>query len=228
MTTDRDRCAVKAERYRITGEWLDVRQTNVLYKCLKHMRKRLLPLLVLAAAAGAAVYAYQRIRPEPLVLTGIVTTNDVIVGPQISGQIAQLLVNDGDTVKKDQLVAVISPDELKADTTYFSQNVAGLSSQVRESEAALRFQERQVGDQIRQAESTLASIEAQVSAAAADLEQAQLTYTRTQNLARQNVASAQELDQARTAVATAQAKLDALKKQVDAQRATLAMAHSNA
>src|SRR4051812_10846235 len=192
------------------------------------MRKRLLTLLVLAGAAGAAAYAYQRIEPAPLVLTGIVTTNDVIVGPQISGQIAQLLVNDGDTVKKDQLVAVISPDELKADTTYFSQNVAGLSSQVRESEAALRFQERQVGDQIRQAESTLASIEAQVSAAAADLEQAQLTYTRTQNLARQNVASAQELDQARTAVATAQAKLDALKKQVDAQRATVAMAHSNA
>jgi len=65
-------------------------------------------------------------------------------------------------------------------------------------------------------------------AAAADLEQAQLTFTRTQNLARQNVASAQELDQARTAVAAAQAKLDALKKQVDAQRATVAMAHSNA
>src|SRR3954468_1793972 len=186
------------------------------------MHKRLLPLLVLAAA-GAGAYAYQRIGPAPLVLTGIVTTNDVIVGPQISGQIAQLLVTDGDTVKKDQLVAVIAPDELKADTTYFSQNVAGLSSQVRESEAALRFQERQVGDQIRQAESTLASVEAQVAAAAADLEKAQLTYTRTQNLARQNVASAQELDQARTAVATTQAKLDALKKQVDAQRSAVAM-----
>jgi HlyD family secretion protein len=192
------------------------------------MRKRLATLLVLAAAAGAAVYAYRRMPPAPLVLTGIVTTNDVIVGPQISGQIAQLTVDDGDTVKKDQLVAVIAPDELKADTTYFSQNVEGLSSQVRESEAALRFQERQVGDQIRQAESTLASIEAQVAAGSADLEQAQLTYTRTQNLARQNVASASELDQSRTAVATAQAKLDALKKQVDAQRAALAMAHSNA
>jgi len=191
------------------------------------MRKRLLPLLVIVAVAGAATYAYRQIGPTPLVLTGIVTTNDVIVGPQIGGQIAQLLVNDGDTVKKDQLVALIAPDELKADTTYFSQNVEGLSSQVRESEAALRFQERQMTDQIHQAESTLASVEAQASAAAADLEQAQLTYSRTQNLAQQKVASAQELDQARTAVASAQAKLDALKKQVEAQRATLAMAHSN-
>ena len=162
------------------------------------MRKRLLLLLLLAVAAGAGFYRYHRLGASPLVLTGIVTTNDVIVSPQIGGQIAQLLVNDGDAVTRDQLVAVMAPDELKADTTYFSQNVEGLSSQVRESEAALRFQERQLADQIRQAESTLASVEAQVEAASADLEQARLTFARTQNLARQNVASPQELDQART------------------------------
>src|SRR5262249_15098042 len=136
------------------------------------MRKRLLPfLLVLVVAAGGA-YAYKSMAPAPLTLTGIVTTNDVIVSPQIGGQIAQLLVKEGDTVTRDQLVAVIAPDELKADTAYFAQNVQGLSSQVRESEAALRFQERQTADQIRQAESTLASIEAQVEAATADVESA--------------------------------------------------------
>jgi HlyD family secretion protein len=166
--------------------------------------------------------------PGPLVLTGIVTTNDVIVSPQIGGQIAQLLVREGDAVTRDQLVAVISPDELKADTAYFAQNVEGLSSQVRESEAALRYQERQTADQIRQAESTLAATEAQVEAANADLEHARLTYTRTQNLSQQNVVSPQELDQARTAAAAAQAKLDALKKQVDAQRAAVALARANA
>jgi HlyD family secretion protein len=192
------------------------------------MRKRAPLLLLLLALAGGGAYGYRHMGAAPLVLTGIVTTNDVIVSPQIGGQISQLLVSEGDAVKKDQLVAVIAPDELKADTTYFSQNVEGLSSQVRESEAALRFQERQTADQIRQAESTLASIEAQVEAAAADLEQGRLTFSRTQNLAQQGVASPQELDQARTAVAAAQAKLDALKKQVEAQRAAVALAHANA
>src|SRR5437667_4674501 len=191
-------------------------------------RKKAVFLFILVAAAGAGTYAYRRIPPAPLVLTGIVTTNDVIVSSQIGGQIGQLLVGEGDPVKKDQLVAVIVPDELRADTAYFKQNVEGLSSQVRESEAALRFQERQTADQIRQAESTLASIEAQVEAASADLENARLTYTRTQNLSRQGVASPQELDQARTAAAAAQAKLDALKKQVEAQRATVALARSQA
>jgi multidrug resistance efflux pump len=191
-------------------------------------RKPILFLLVLLLAAGAGVYAYKRMGPTALVLTGIVTTNDVIVSPQIGGQIAQLLVGEGDAVKKDQLVAVINPDELKADTAYFAQNVEGMSSQIRESEAALRLQERQTIDQIRQAESTLASIEAQVEAAVADVEQARLTFTRTQNLSRQGVVSPQELDAARTALTAAQAKLDALKKQVEAQRATVALARSNA
>ena len=191
-------------------------------------KKRSILLIVLLLAAGAGLYAYKRMAPPALVLTGIVTTNDVIVSAQIAGQIGQLLVAEGDPVKKDQLVAVIAPDELKADTAYFAQNVEGMSSQIRESEAALRLQERQTVDQIRQAESTLASIEAQADAAAADVEQARLTYTRTQNLSRQNVVSAQELDAARNSQAAAQAKLDALKKQVEAQRATVALARSSA
>jgi HlyD family secretion protein len=191
-------------------------------------RKRAVLLLVLVLAAGAGTYAYRRMAPAALVLTGIVTTNDVIVSPQIAGQIGQLLVAEGDIVKKDQLVAVITPDELKADTAYFARNVEGMSSQIRESEAALRLQERQTVDQIRQAESTLASVEAQVEAAAADVEQARLTYTRTQNLSRRGVVSPQELDSARTAQMAAQAKLDALKRQVEAQRATVALARSNA
>ena len=97
------------------------------------MRKRLVPLVILLLV-GAGVYAYTRIPPGPLVLTGIVTTNDVIVSPQIAGQIAELFVKEGDAVARDQLLAVLSPEELKADTAYFRQNVEGMSSQVRESE----------------------------------------------------------------------------------------------
>jgi multidrug resistance efflux pump len=190
--------------------------------------RRAILLLVLVAAAGAGVVAYRRNRPAALVLTGIVTANDVIVSPQIAGQIGQLLVEEGDQVKPGQLLAVIVPDELKADTAYYAQNVEGLSSQVRESEAALRFQQRQTTDQIAQAESTLASTEAQVKAATADLENARLTYTRTQNLSQQGVVSPQELDQARTAFSSAQAKLDSLNRQVEAQRAAVALARSNA
>ena len=189
--------------------------------------KKLLPLVVVAAIAGAVYYVYYR-APSELVLTGIVTTHEVVVGPQIGGQVRQLLVSEGEVVKKDQLLAVIAPDELKADSAYYASSAAGVTSQVQASEAALRFQELQTTDQIRQAESTVASLQAQVASAAADLENLQLTLARTESLSKQGVLPMQELDRARTARDGAQAKVDALKRQVEAQNATVALARSNA
>src|SRR5262245_24231907 len=192
--------------------------------------KRIRPLIIvtLVALASWGAYTYVNRPPTSLTLTGVVTTNDVIVSAQIAGRIARLLVKEGDQVPKDQLVAVLEPDELQAESSYYRQNQEGLSSQVRESEAALRFEQRQTTDQIAQAESTLASLEAQVKAATADLEHARITYTRTQNLSQQGVVSPQELDQTRTAFTAAQAKLDALNKQIEAQRAAVALARANA
>jgi multidrug resistance efflux pump len=190
-------------------------------------KPRLFLVLGLLAAAGAA-YAFTSLRPSALTLTGIVTTNDVYVSSQVAGQIGRLLVTEGDSVKKGELLAVLIPDELKADTAYYAQNAEGLSSQVRESEAALRFEESATDHQTKQAEATLAATEAQVQAAGADLVVAKATYKRTQDLARQQIASAQDLDQARATADAAQAKLDALAKQVEAQRAAVALARANA
>jgi HlyD family secretion protein len=187
------------------------------------------PVVLIAAAllAGGA-YAYASLRPRPLVLTGIVTTNDVIVSPQVAGQVRELRVKEGDLVAKDQVLATIAPDELAADTAYYAQNVAGLQSQVRESEAALRLEERQLDHQVAQAESNLAATQAQAQAAAADVEAAQSTYARTQDLARQQIASAQDLDQARAQAEAAQAKRAAADRQVQSQRASLALARADA
>ena len=160
-------------------------------------------------------------------LTGIVTANDVIVSPQVAGKIDRLLVSEGDAVTKGQLLAVISPAELQAESSYATHNVEGVASQVREAEAALRYQERQTVEQIRQAESKLASTEAQQAAAAADLESARLHYGRVQALARDGVVAAQQLDEARTATQGAQARVDALKKQADADRAAVELMRVN-
>src|SRR5471032_351258 len=107
--------------------------------------KRAKPLLILLVLAGLGYGAYYYLNrpPTELVLTGIVTTNDVVVSPQIAGQIRELKVVEGDIVKKDQLVASITPDELRADSAYYAYTSEGFGSQVRESEADLRFQERQ-------------------------------------------------------------------------------------
>lgn len=192
------------------------------------MKRRPVVLLGGAALVAAAVYAYAHTRPATMVLTGLVTTNEVIVSPQVAGQLSRLLVKEGDAVKAGQLLAVIAPEELQADTAYYAQNAAGMSSQSRESQAALRLEEKQTADQIAQAAHTLAAAEAQVKAAAADAENARLVYERMRGLSGQGVVSPQDLDQARTSSEAAQAKRDALARQVEAQRSTLALARANA
>jgi len=192
--------------------------------------KRLRPLIVLLVLAGAGVGAYYYLGrpPSELVLTGIVTTNDLIVSPQIGGRISDLKVTEGSVVTKDQLVAVITPDELRADTAYYAHSAEGMTSQVRESEAALRLQQRQTIDQITQAEANLAAAQAQQMAAVADLENAKLELDRSRSLSQKGVEPPQRFDQARTAYDAAQARLDALRKQVESQRSGLALAHANA
>src|SRR5262245_23315862 len=118
--------------------------------------KKLLPLLVVVAAA-VGYYFYTR-PPSALVLTGIVTTHDVVVAPQLGGRLVALAVKEGDAVTKGQLVAEIDPGELVADRAYYEHSAQGAASQVQESEAALRLEERQLQDQIKQAEANVANI----------------------------------------------------------------------
>lgn len=190
-------------------------------------RKLLLPIAILALVAGAVAYV-EWPTPTTLVLTGIVTTNEVIVSPQIAGQISKLLVTEGDSVKRDQLLAVITPDELRTDTDYYAHTVAGLTSQVAESEAALRFQQQQTVDQTLQAEATLASTIAQEKSAEADRENARLAFERNQKMVAQDIVTTEQFDQVRTAYDAAKAKVDSLNKQIDAARSAVALARSNA
>src|ERR1041385_5495019 len=116
------------------------------------MKRIIRPFLLLILVAGGGYYWWTSSRPVPLVLTGIVTTNDVVVSPQIAGRIEQLNVEEGDQVKANQMLAVLDPGELQQEQAYFAAGAEGASSQVAESAAALRYQERTVTDQIRQAE----------------------------------------------------------------------------
>lgn len=191
-------------------------------------RKVVVAILILLAVAGGYWYYTTHLKARALVLTGIVTTDEVIVSSQIEGRMSQLLVKEGDTVKRDQLIAVIDPQELKTTQEFYAHSEEGSGAQVKEAEAGLKFQELQTRDQIRQAQETLSSILAQQTEAAANLEKARLDYERSQGLFKQGIVSAQVNDQARTTYEAARAHVEGLVKQADAQRAAVALAQSNA
>ena len=189
--------------------------------------KRAVPLLVVLAAGGGA-YWYTSRPPTSLVLTGIVTTNHVIVSTQITGRLDRLLVAEGDAVKTDQLLAVLSPDELREERAYYSYSAEGIGSQVEESAAALRLQERLTTDQIAQAEATLAATESQQAATQAELDNAQTAHERAQRMFKYGIGTQEQLDESKTALDVAKSRLAVLAKEIDAQRAAVAVARSNA
>ncbi len=191
-------------------------------------RKAFVIILVVVVAISAAVFFLTRSRSRGMELTGIVTTDQVVVSSQIAGRLEKELVKEGDSVSEGQLLAVIAPKELRADQAYYDSTMKGTGAQVQVAEASLKLQEMQTRDQINQAAATLAAAIAQQKQAAANLEQARLNFNRAHGLFQQGIVSAQDEDQARTALAASHANVESLRKQVQAQQAALELARAQA
>ena len=189
--------------------------------------KRKIPLLiVIVLAVAAAIYVAAARRGREIVLTGMVTTDEVIVSSEIQGRLQQLLVREGDTVTNGQMLALIQPAERKADLAFYSDSAEQSAAQVAQARADLKFQEAQTSNLIWQSEANLAATKDQIAQAESDLENFSLTFKRKEALYKQGVDSVKEYDQARTACDSAKARVQSLRKQALAGQAAVALAKS--
>ncbi|MGH9406748.1 MAG: HlyD family secretion protein [Terriglobia bacterium] len=191
-------------------------------------RKALVVIIILVAIGSGAAYFATGSRAHGLVLTGIVSTDEVIVSSQIAGEITHLYVKEGDQVHEGELLGLIDPRQYQADRTYYAQSARSYGAQVTAGEDALRYQQMQTRGQIRQAEASLAAARAQQAQAAANLLNARQNFERTHKLFVQGIMTAQSNDQAYTTLQANQAAEVAAGKQVAAAQAALALAQSNA
>ena len=193
------------------------------------MKRRITVVVILlaVAASGASLYYWMVRPPHSLVLTGIVSTDDVQVSSQVAGRIEKLLVHQGDAVKNGELLALIQPQEWRADQSYYENSEKASAAQVEQAKADLTVLEAQIREQIREAQANLAMDNAQVTQAKADLDYARLTFNRTRALRTGNISSQQDYDQARTTYAATAAHVKSLHEQVQAARAALALARAN-
>ena len=164
--------------------------------------KRLVVLVIVAAALTAGGL-YARRPPSELDLTGIVTTNDVIVSPLIGGRIGALMVAEGDSVARGQVIATLEPAELEADRAFYQHTAEALGSQLDALSA------------------DLAASVAQQSEAEATLANARQVLVRDETLLRAGNITQQETDAARTAVQVAEARVEAATRQVAGRRSAL-------
>jgi len=62
-------------------------------------------VLILVAAASGIYFATMR-QPGEIILTGIVTTDEVIISSEVQGRLQQLFVKEGDVVKRGQQIGL--------------------------------------------------------------------------------------------------------------------------
>jgi ABC exporter DevB family membrane fusion protein len=134
---------------------------------------------------------------------GVVSTDDarvkgtiVAVSSRVSAQVDEVLVNEGDEVQAGQIIAKLDSKELEAQVAQASANLTAAQAKL----AGIK-----VGNRPQQ----IAQAEAGAEQAAANLENAQKIYERSETLYNEGAISAQQLDSASTALSVAQAQYHA-------------------
>jgi len=163
-------------------------------------RKVVLPivLLIVAGAAGA-VYLTDWLHPKPtgmLTVSGNLELTQVDISFKVPGKLVQLNVDEGDYVKKGQLIARIDRDQVQQQKNRDEASLANSESQYQQSETSIQWQRKTL-------ESDVALRKAEVRAAKAQLDQL-LAGSRPQ-----------EIQEARAAVADAKAQNDQAKADWD-------------
>lgn len=134
---------------------------------------------------------------------GIVSTDDarvkgtiIAVSSRVSAQVDEVLVKEGDEVQAGQIIARLDSKELQAQVEQASANLTAAQAKLAGIKAGNRPQQ-------------IAQAEAGAEQAAANLENAQKIYERSETLYNEGAISAQQLDAARTALSVAQAQYHA-------------------
>jgi HlyD family secretion protein len=151
----------------------------------------------LVAAVAVGVYFYPRLvkKPEPvnqLTLSGNIETHESLVSFKVQGRIVELPVEEGQQVEQGALLARIDDADFKQHARIDEASLGVAKSNLALVLAGTRHQE------VKAAEQTM--IDAQ-----ADLEQKKLDNERAQRLFAKDEVSAQDRDQAATALKRAEA-----------------------
>ncbi|HEY3932711.1 MAG TPA: efflux RND transporter periplasmic adaptor subunit [Verrucomicrobiae bacterium] len=99
-------------------------------------RKFFIAVLIVAIIAGGIYFATVR-QPGEIILTGIVTTDEVIVSSEIQGRLQQLLVKEGDAVTNGELLAQIQPEQWQADMAFYVSSEQQSSADLAQAQADL-------------------------------------------------------------------------------------------
>ena len=193
------------------------------------MKKRILIIVLILAAAGAAVWMFRGMRKAPdnrLMLSGNIELNEVTIAFKTAGRLIERTVDEGDAVKKGQVIARLDRDQLLAQREREAAGLASSESQLAQAQTAVAFQQASLAADLETRRADVASTEARlaelqngarpqekldakaaVDAAASEVERAQKDWDRAQTLYKNDDISTAQYDQYRNRFESAQAAL---------------------
>lgn len=194
---------------------------------------RLVVLLAIAAAAALSVWAWRQSAAHPSTDAAEITAPVIGISAIVPGLVVEVAVRENQHVQAGDLLFRVDPEPYEIEVEQARAVLAAAESELRQGEGNLALQ---------QSNADVAS--SQIIRAEANLELAQQTLARLEPLLAQGYVTAQDVDAARTAVRDATVTLaqsqshasgtdafvgtlDTRRSQVDAARATLALAERN-
>jgi HlyD family secretion protein len=198
------------------------------------MKKRIIIILALVAVAVAGVYTYRGANKPPenrIVVSGNIELTEVNIAFKTAGKLIERTVDEGDSVKKGQVIARLDRDQLIAQR---QREVAGLESaesQLAQAKTSLEWEKDTLAADIEQRSGDLASNEARlaelkngarpqekldaqaaVDSAQSEVERSKKDWDRAQVLHRDDDISTAQFDQYRNRYETAVANLNSAKE----------------
>lgn len=162
-----------------------------------------------------------------LKLIGTVDANEVIVSAKIPGRIQKLLVEEGQSVKAGDLVAIVESDDLAAAEQAALATVAGSRSRLMESVETEKQNRGETSSGVVNAQAQVHVAQAALAQAQANLAHQRADTTRTVALAKQGIASQQASDEAVTSLQADEAAVHTAHANVAAAEAALEQAKAH-
>lgn len=194
------------------------------------MKKKLILIVLLAAAAGAGVYAWRgssRAPANSLRISGNIELTEVSIGFKTAGRLIERTVDEGDRVKKGQVIARLDRDQLTAQREREAAGEQSSRDQLAQAETSLEWQKDTLAADLDQKRADLASMEARlaemkngarpqekldakaaVDSATSEVERAKKDWDRAQVLYKDDDISTAQFDQYRNRIESAQAALN--------------------
>lgn len=188
---------------------------------------RFFVFLMVIFIIALVVYVFTTPSTKEMQFTGIIMGNDYIASPLVQGRLQHLMVDEGSSVKKGQLIAEIDPKELQAARDSSAANIRTFEARLNQSDETRTMNDQQTAAAVQQAEAAATAARSQLAQAKTTLALNEVTYKRDEGLFRGGVLTAQERDTAEQNFLGSQANVKALEDQARAAEAQLAVAKAN-